>query len=143
PHEVGDALETEVHHRVDLAARHRFSLRSSLNFDDGSVCGPDEIQVHPRNAVLGVAEVERKLAFHVADADRRHLIAKRRATDAAGPRALGEREPHRKPAASYRRSPSAAVRLEHVTVDRNRALPEPIEVEGGAKRAPDQPLDLA
>ena len=63
-----------------------------------------------------------------------------------GELALGDQPPagelERDVAAGDRRAARAAVGLQHVAVDVDRALAERLEVDDAAQRAADQPLDL-
>src|SRR5262249_5214749 len=53
-----------------------------------------------------------------------------------------DREPDRDPRAGDRRDARAAVGVQDIAVDRDRALAERAEIDRGAQRAADQPLDL-
>ena len=93
--------------------------------------------------VLGVVEVQQRLAADDPARDRRDAAGQRRARSSLPSSTqplAGERERH--VAARDRRAARAAVGRQHVAVDVDRALAERLEVHHPAQRAADQPLDL-
>ena len=118
-------------------------LGGALHLDQRAVLGADNVHVDVGLAVLDVGKIEHDLAVDHADGhgrDRRPEAAR------IGELALGDqlvdREGERDPRAGDRRHARAAIGLQHVTVDRDRALADAGEVHGGAQRADDQALDL-
>jgi hypothetical protein len=100
------------------------------------------VQIDPRDAVLGVAKVERELPLDVPHADGGDTIAERRLLEPAVLLELVERDGERDETSGDGRRPRPAVGLEHVAVDHHAALSELVEIERRPERAPHEPLDL-
>src|SRR5579884_702404 len=136
----GDALDTgrrELEQLVQLPAAERLALGRRLHLDETAVAGHDDVQVDVGGRVLCVVEVEEGFAADDADRDGGDGVAQ----GPAEPEAV-ERAPGGDVGARDRRAARAAVRLEHVAVEPQRALAERLEVAGGAQGAADEPLDL-
>ena len=122
---------------VEANAGEGHLLRGRLHLDQPPVAGHDDVHVDLGGRVLGVVEVEQRHAVDDADRDRGDRPRQR----------LREPEPveratRRDVGAADRGAARAAVGLEHVAVELDRALAERLEVDDGAQRAADQPLDL-
>ena len=76
------------------------------------------------------------------DARRGDRLAQHALLQVAARRQLGERQREGDEPPRDRRRARPAVGLEHVAVDRDRALADAFELHRGAERAPDEPLDL-
>jgi hypothetical protein len=123
-------------------ARERRALGGALHLDDAARAGHHHVHVGVAVGVLGVVEVEHRLAAPHADrhrGDRSRAAATRRACRGAQPL---DRIVHRDPGAGDRGGAGAAVGLQHVAVDLQRALAERLQVDHRAQAAADQPLDL-
>ncbi len=140
--EIGDALEREVDHAVELRSRQCLALGRALELDDAAAPRGDDVEIDARHAVLGVAEIQRELAVNVTDAHGRHAVAKRRLFELAGAPELVERERERNEARRDRRGARPAVGFENVAIDDDTAFAELFEIERGAESAADQALDL-
>ena len=124
------------------APGHGLAFGRALNLDDPAARRGHHVQVHARRAVFGVAEVERQLAIHVTRAYGSHLIAQRRPRQHPGALQAIERQGERDEATRDRRGPGPAVGLEHVAVDHQSALAEPLREQCRAQRSADKPLNF-
>ena len=107
------------------------------------LAGHDHVHVDLGAAVLDVRQVEQRLAVDDADRHRGDRVAQRHPRQRAARRpAAGRRAVQRHVAAADRRAAGAAVGLDHVAVDPDRALAERGEVDHRPQRPADQPLDL-
>ncbi len=119
-----------------------FALGGDLRLDDRAVGGEHEIAVAAGLAVLLIIEVEHRGAVVDSAADRRDLGADRVGLDRLGGEQFVDRDAQRDPGARDRRGAGAAVGLDDVAIDDDLALAERFQVDHGAQRAPDQPLDF-
>src|SRR2546423_5627324 len=133
-----DAGLREVEHLVERGPRERRPLRRRLHLDEVTFAGDDDVHVHLGARVLGVVEVEERLALDDADRDRGHGGGK----GAAQAEAV-ERPVRGDVRAGDRGAARAAVGLEDVAVDPERALAERLEIDHRPQRTADQPLDRA
>ena len=108
----------EVDERVELGAAEGHALGRRLHLDQAPVAGHDDVHVHVGRRVLLVVEVEERLAVDDPDGDGADEVGRLGEPGLAG----GERQ--RDPGARDRRGARAAVGLEHVAVDPDRALAE-------------------
>src|SRR2546422_7801959 len=138
--ETADAALRDGEDRVQPRAAEGHLLGRALHLHELAAAGHDDVHVHLGTRVLGVAEVEQRLALDDADADRGDVVADRRRW--LLPRDLRDRVGHRDEAAGDRRGARAAVRLDHVAVHPHRALAELGAVDDGAQGPADEPLDL-
>ena len=132
----------EVEQRVELRPAEGRALGAALHLDEPAAVGHHEIGVRPGGAVLGIVEVEHRLAAVDAAADRGDMRGQRVALDHPACHQLADRQSQRDPAAGDRRAAGAAVGLQHVAVDGDLPLAERHPVDPGPQAAPDQPLDL-
>src|ERR1051326_4387215 len=72
-----DPLPREIEKLVQQLARARVALRRCLHLDDASVARHHNIHVHLGSRVLGVLEIEQRLAVHDPDRDGGHRAAER------------------------------------------------------------------
>src|SRR5438067_7225326 len=132
-----DAAGCQVEQVVEPFAVEWDALRGRLHLDESPVTRHDDVEVDVGARVLDVVEVEQRLAVDDANRDGGDRARERlRETEAV------ERAPRRDVGAADRGAASAAVRLQHVAVEVDRALAQRLEVDDGAHRATDQPLDL-
>ena len=122
-------------------ARERRALRRALHLDEAAAAGHHDVHVGIAGRVLGVVEVEHGTpptmpTDTAATKSRSGSPVTGRAPCTSG--RVGERDAR----AGDRRAARAAVGLQHVAVDADRALAEPREVGHRAQAAADQPLDL-
>ncbi len=99
--------------------------------------GHHDVHVGLGARVLGVLEVEERLAFDDPDRDGCHG-SRERLREAE----LVERAARSDIRAGDRRAAGTAVGLQHVAVEPHRPLAQRLEVDDTAERAADQPLDL-
>src|SRR5438270_4415814 len=135
--DLGDSGGGEVEQCVETGTVEGDPLRGRLHLHESVVSGHDDVHVDLGLGVLCIVEIEHRLAVDDADRD---------GCDRSGQRPA-EPEPVEGPAgrdvrAADRSAACAAVRLEDVAVDPERALAERVEVGDRPERTPDQPLDL-
>jgi hypothetical protein len=140
--QVADALVGEREQPVHLGACERGTFGRALHLDEAAGGGHHDVHVGVAGRVFDIFEVEQRRAFDDADRHRGDELADRR----CGELAVGEQPAHRvvrsDEGAGDRRGARAAVGLEHVAIERDRAFAERLQVEHGAQRAADQALDL-
>ena len=102
----------------------RHALGRRLHLDEPAVAGHHDVHVDVGGRVLGVVEVEQRLAVDDADRDGRDRAGERLREAEAVERAL-----RRDVRAADRRAARAAVGLEHVAVEPDRPLAERLEVD--------------
>src|SRR5436190_1380861 len=130
----GDPLDPErreLEQLVQLLARERLLLRGRLHLDQPPAAGHHDIHVHLGGRILGVVEIEQRLALDYAHRDGCDRLAQGlRKTEPV------EREPRRDVGAADRRAARAAVGLRHAALDRGRAEHRrlPLRVEHRAVR---------
>src|SRR5712692_2173640 len=127
----------ELEQLVEERAREWIALRRRLHLDEAVVAGHHDVHVDLRRRVFYVVEVEQRDAFDDPDRDRGYGAGQR----LAEPEPL-ERAARRDVRAGDRRAARAAVGLQHVAVQVDRALAQRLEVGDGTDRAADQALDL-
>ena len=131
---LGDAFDPEaakLEQVVEQLARERRALGRRLHLHEPAVAGHHDVHVHLGGRVLGVLEVEQRLAVDDPDRDRGDRVGER----AREPEAV-ERAARRDVRARDRRAARAAVGLEHVAVELDRALAERLEVEDARSARP-------
>src|SRR5690606_14957330 len=141
-----DPLLCQRGHRVQLLAAEGMALRGALQLDETAAVVHHHVHVRVAVHVLGVVEVQHRHAAVDADRDRRHRAEDRR-TAGAG---LHLAAPHQHVHGIYqcdvgagdRRGAGAAVGLDHVAIEGDRALAQGLAVHAGAQAAADQALDL-
>src|SRR5919201_5779892 len=118
-----DATLAEIEQRIERRPVEGRALRGRLHLDQPPARGHDHVQVDLGARVLLVVEVEQQLPADDPERDRRRRLPQR-------PRQPGpsERARRRDPRARDRGAACPAVRLQHVTVDPERPLPERLEV---------------
>src|SRR5262249_44696650 len=114
-----DSDRRQLQELVELLAAERVALGRRLYLDQSAVAGHDPVQVDVGSRVLRVVEIEQRLAADDADRDRRHRVAER----LAEPEAV-ERAPGGHVGAGDRGAARAAVGLQDVAVEPERALAE-------------------
>ncbi len=127
----------ELQQLVEERAGERLLLGGRLHLDQAVVAGHHDVHVRVGRRVLRVVEVEHRHAVDDPDRDGGDGADERLAEPEAVERAV-----RRDVRAADRRAARAAVGLEDVAVEPERALAERLEVDHGAQRAADQPLDL-
>src|SRR5579859_229997 len=105
----------EIEELAEPLAAEGVALGRRLHLDEPAVAGHDDVQVDVRGRVLGVVEVEQRLAADDADRDGRNGVSEHLAEAEAVERATGGDVRARDRGAS-----SAAVRLKHVAVEPER-----------------------
>src|SRR5262249_36855194 len=113
----------QVEERVEQLACERLALGGRLRPDPATGADPQEVHVDLRARTLLVVEFEERLAVDDPDRDRGDRAGER----LAEPEAV-ERAPGGDVRTGDRRATRAAVRLQHVAVEVDRALAERVEV---------------
>src|SRR5436190_7664756 len=135
--ELLDPSGSELEQLVELLACERRPLRRRLHLDQLGGIRHHDVHVHLGLRVLGVVEIEERLALDNPHGDRGDRAAQRAAeTEALERTTCGDVR------ARDRSAARAAVRLKDVAVDPERPLAEGLEVGHRPQRAADQPLDL-
>src|SRR5262249_51904089 len=138
--EPSDPGLREAEKLVELRAPEGHLLGRPLHFHEGARPRHHHVHVNLGRGVLGIIEVERRLALHDAHADGGHAIAEDRGERNAGLAADGVRQ--RDEAACNGSGASTAIGLDHVAVDPHGALAELAAIDHGPERAAYQALDL-
>ena len=106
-----------------MAATEGRTLRSPLDFQQTAIAGLHNVQVHLGSAVFAVVQIQQGLAINQAHGYSRHLIDQGRLLQHSlvhqGSAGLVQGEP----SPGDRGRPGAGVRLDHVAVDQQGALP--------------------
>jgi hypothetical protein len=139
PGQLGAASDGEVEQLAEQVAAERLPLGGALDLHEVAAGGAHHVHVGLRGHVLLVAQVEPGLAVHDAHAHRGHRGEQRVALGPLASLEPGHRVGQRDVSARHRRSASAAVGLEHVTVDDDGVITQRLVVHAGPQRAPDQP----
>src|SRR6266542_700900 len=142
PDQPPDAGFRQREHLGEPIAAEGRLLRRSLHLDEGAGAGHDHVHVDLGRRVLDVVEVEHRRAADDAHADGRHAVTHRRARHRARFDDRADGVGHGDEAACDGRRARAAVGLDDVAVDPDRALAELGHLDDGAERAADQALDL-
>ena len=125
---------------VEAAAAERHLLGGALHLDELAAARHHDVHVDLGRRVLGVVQIERRLAGHDAHADRGHAVAQHGGGGQAGNPRDGVGQGHE--AAGDGGGARAAVGLDHVAVHPHRALAELGAIGHRAQRAADEALDL-
>src|SRR5271170_7758552 len=134
------AGQREQFQELRLAERRAFGR--ALHLDQSARPGPHEIRVGLGGRILGVVEIEQRFALDDPAGDSGDVILQRAlAQDRAGRhpfQAIAERDA----GAGDGGGPRAAVRLQHVAIDRDLTLAQLRQIDDGAQRTADQALNL-
>ena len=145
-HQLAHARLGQIQQPVQLAAGIALALTGALHLHVAhlapGVPGHDHVHVHLGAAVLGIFQIQHTLAVHHAHGHRRHLTHDGRIHQHAVVEELVHGQTQRRERAGDGRGARAAVGLNHVAVDVDRALAQPGQVARGAERAADEPLNL-
>ena len=125
---------------VQPGAAERHLLGGSLHFHELAGAGHDDVHVDLGGGVLGVVQVEQRLALDDADADGGHTVPDRGRGLQTGNAADGVGD--RDEAAGDGGGARAAVGLDDVAVHPHCALAELAPVDDSAERPADEPLNL-
>src|SRR5437588_3559516 len=132
-----DPERSKLEQLVQPTARERLLLRGRLDLHEGPLAGHDDVHVDFGSRVLGIIEIEQRLAADDAHRDGRDRIAQR----LREPEPV-EREARRDVGTADRRAACTAVCLKHVAVEPERPLAERPEIRHRTERPADQALDL-
>ena len=110
--------------REQFVVAERPMFRSALDFHEASIAGHDDVEVDTRPDIFDIVEVENRSPVHDADTDGRHTLCEDLARiDTEWHQRLYRIDQGDKPARDAQR-PRAAIGLQHVAVDRDRAWAE-------------------
>src|SRR5208337_4726634 len=140
--EPADARARQRHHLQEVALAEGRAFGRALHFDETARPGHDEICVRIRGRILHVIEIDHRFAADDAAGHGRHVVPERAVLEDRALNHPVEAVAQGDPGAGDRGGPSAAVRLQHVAIDGYLAFAEPRQIDDGAQRPPDQPLDL-
>src|SRR5690606_15717027 len=140
--ELGDALRGKVEQRIHLLAAKRVAFRGALDFDEAAAVVHHDIHVGVARGILGVIQIEYPHALPDADRDGRARTVYRVARQAPLALQPAHRIDERDVRAGDRGGARAAVRLQHVAVERDRAFAECGAIDTRAQRTADEALDL-
>ncbi len=135
-------LSGHRHQRGELLFAEGPALGGALHLDEAAAAGLDDVHVDVGGRVLLVVEVEQDRLAHLADRDGGHVVGDRQLGGGARAALLAQALDERDEGAGDRGAARAAVGLQHVAVDPDRALAERLHVDHRAQRAADQALDL-
>ncbi len=144
-HQLEDAVFRQCQQGIQLLAAERPSLAGSLHLDKAQFAlfpRHDDIDIRLRPAVLRVFQIKRALLLHNARGNRRYLPDYRGVLDHSLTQQFfyGQYERHK--ASRDGGGARAAVGLQNVAIDVDRALSQPRQIAGRAQRTADQPADL-
>ena len=140
--EVLQAFLRKSEEGLQLVAGERGLFATALHFDELAAASHDDVRIHFGVFVLDVVEVEEGLAFVDACADRGDGIGEGVFRDAACVEEFLDGEASGQIGPGDRSGARAAIGLEHIAVEPEGVLTEFLEVDDGAKGAPDQALNL-
>ena len=122
--QLTDAGVGQIEQAVQRLAPERQRLGRALQLDVQAAAGLHDVHVHVGLRVLGVGQVEQRLAVHDADAGRGHEVGDRHRAQHVPLAQLLQREHQRDEGAGDRRRARAAVGLDDVAVERDGPLAE-------------------
>src|SRR5690606_25520320 len=131
----------ELEHLPQLLDAEGMTFRGTLHLDQPPGFVHDDVHVRLRFRVLGIIKVEDRLPAIDADRDCRDLSVHRVRLEHPRLQEPIHREPQCNVGSADGRGARTAVRLQHIAIEGNGALPECIQVYGGPQGAPDQALD--
>src|SRR3990167_2873512 len=140
--EFTDTLLREFGHRQHVFEAEGLALGGALDFDEAAGVVHHEIHVGSGVGILGVIEVQYRLAAEDATGDGGDQMAQGVVGDQSALAHVVDGVHQRDATAGDRGGARAAVGLDHVAVDGERALAQLFHVHGRAQGAPDQALDL-
>jgi hypothetical protein len=114
---------------IECGRQERMTFGRALDFDKGVGIGHDHVEVHIGAGVLAVIEIEHRHALDHSGADRRHLAAERVLAESLLLDQPADREGQGDIGAGDRRAPGATVRAEHIAIEDDLTLAQPIEVD--------------
>ena len=117
-------------------------FRCGLKFDKAKRIGHNDVGVDFGARIFLVAKVEDRLAVEDADTNRGYGSNERSLRQHLVLQHLPDGESQRNVRASDRGDARAAIRLQYIAVDDDRAFAEKLEVDGSAQRASDEALNL-
>ena len=135
-------LAAKVEHRAHLIAGKNRLFAAALDLDKFLGLGHHDIEVDRRALVFDIVEIKYRGAFVNAGRNGRHQLANRKILELALIHQLVERDRHRDTTTSDRCRARAAVGLQDIAVDPDRALADLFQVDHCAQRAADEALDL-
>lgn len=132
----------QIEQCIHLLAREGRPFRRHLHLDQPPDPGHDEISVGARLTILGIIEIQHRLARVNATTDRCNMIKDGIARDEPCTQQLVHRQPQRDPSAGNRRAAGAAICLDHVAIDYDLPFPQGLPINARPQGPPDQALDF-
>src|SRR3984957_3383178 len=123
-------------------APERVALCSALYFDEGAAVIHDDVHIGLGLRVFGVVEIERTGACDDADRYGGHLSVQGTRGDGTPAHESLARLRQRHVGARDRRGARAAIRLQHIAIERNGSFTERLQIHNRAQRASDEALNL-
>ena len=133
-----EALLGEGAQGVKLGIGERLVFGGALNLHEAAIVRHDDVEIDIGGRIVGVVKIERGLAGADAHGHGGYLMDDGAGGDFAVPQQLGDGVVQRDHAAGDGRTARAAVRLQHVTVDRDRARSQLFHIYRGAQGAADE-----
>ena len=132
----------EIQQLIELVASKRVTFGGALHFDEAAAVVHDDVHVGLGVGIFGVVEIQHRHARPDADRHRSDLAVNRAFAQHAFANQRVDRVDQRDVAAGDRRRARAAVGLQHVAIERDGAFAERLQIDDGAQRATDEPLNF-
>src|SRR6516164_485984 len=139
--ELSDPASRQRQHLGKARLGKGAALGGRLNLDNAARAGEDKIGVRLGARILGIVEVEHRLATNNAAGDRGHGIAEGKRRQRALRHQLLQRKTERHIAAGDGGGTRPAIGLEHVAIDADLPLAQSLEISDRAERSSNEPLD--
>src|SRR5229473_6462006 len=142
PNQLLDSLSSQLQQLIHLFAREWLSLGRALDFDEAAIPGANDVHVHFGARVFVIFQIKQSRSVNDPDADGGNFGEDWRLFDFAFLQqpATSDRESYIR--ARDGRGARAAVGLQDVAVERNRAVAEHAAIRNRAQAPADQSLDF-
>ena len=117
-------------------------LGSRLQFHNFIARSHNEIHVHIGARIFFIVKIKKDFPIHDAHADGRHKILDRRGTQCSGIDQPLQSQAERDECCSNGCGSRASIGLNHIAIDPNGTLAQPLQIGDSAQRAPDKALNL-
>ncbi len=152
---LADSSCSHLQEGVELAPAEGGFLATSLHLDDGPRPGHHQVEIDIRVAILDIRQIQQDCTLQQPHADRGHAVAHHLARVWRRLRCIRRGGRPRRGQVSFpqsidqghecpvdRRCPRPAVGLQHVAIDPQGSLTQPIKIDHRAEASANQPLDL-